>query len=103
MQEKLSLKLVAAAKAVDLGHIAKGVEGIKATLGAYGLLPLLYLPIWQQTAVLQLHRLVKAFTLDPAKLGFTEYATNLNAVQTILANTQAAGATLKMLMQLLKS
>ena len=37
----------------------------------------------------------KAFTIDPAKAGFAEYSTNLNAVQTILANTQASGATLK--------
>ena len=33
--------------------------------------------------------------LDPIKAGFKEYATNLNAVQTILANTQAAGTKLK--------
>lgn len=40
-------------------------------------------------------RIVKAFTLTPLQQGFQEYETNLNAIQTILANTQASGATLK--------
>lgn len=38
--------------------------------------------------------IVKAFTFDPLKSGFQEYETQLNSVQTILANTQASGATL---------
>jgi tape measure domain-containing protein len=38
---------------------------------------------------------VKAFTLDPLTSGLQEYETNLNSVQTILANTQASGAKLK--------
>ena len=40
-------------------------------------------------------RIAKAFTLDPLKQGFQEYETQLNSVQTILANTQASGAKLK--------
>ena len=39
--------------------------------------------------------MAKAFTIEPAKAGFAEYTTNLNSIQTILANTQAAGANLK--------
>ncbi|UVK63608.1 tape measure protein [Streptomyces phage Doxi13] len=37
----------------------------------------------------------KSLTLEPLIDGFHEYETNLNSIQTILANTQASGATLK--------
>lgn len=40
-------------------------------------------------------RVVKALAFKPITDGFREYETNLNAVQTILANTQASGAKLK--------
>lgn len=36
----------------------------------------------------------KAFTIDPIKSGFEEYETQMDAVQTILANTQSKGSTL---------
>ena len=38
--------------------------------------------------------LVKSFTIDPVKTGLSEYETQINAVQTILANTQHNGTTL---------
>lgn len=44
----------------------------------------------QQTA----ERWAKAFTIEPVKTGFQEYETQINAVQTILANTQSKGTTL---------
>ena len=39
-------------------------------------------------------RMVSALTIDPVKSGFQEYETQINAVQTILANTSHAGTTL---------
>lgn len=39
-------------------------------------------------------RLVKALSLDPIISGFQEYKTQINAVQTILANTSSKGTTL---------
>lgn len=39
-------------------------------------------------------RLVKALSLDPVISGFQEYETQINAVQTILANTSSKGTTL---------
>jgi len=38
---------------------------------------------------------VKSLSLGPITAGFNEYATNLNSIQTILANTQFSGSTLK--------
>lgn len=40
-------------------------------------------------------RLINSFTFAPIMEGFREYETNLNSIQTILANTRAAGTTLK--------
>lgn len=39
-------------------------------------------------------RMVKALTLDPITTGFQEYETQINAVQTILANTSSKGTTI---------
>ena len=39
--------------------------------------------------------MIKSLTIDPIKTGLSEYETQLNAVQTILANTESKGATLK--------
>ena len=39
--------------------------------------------------------LAKAFTIDPILTGFQEYETQINAVQTILANTESKGSTLQ--------
>ena len=40
-------------------------------------------------------RIAASFTVDPIKTGLEEYETQINAVQTILANTQSKGSTLK--------
>lgn len=39
-------------------------------------------------------RVASAFTIEPIKTGFSEYETQINAVQTILANTESKGTTL---------
>jgi tape measure domain-containing protein len=85
----------AAAKNVNLGHISQGVEGVKKALESLRLIAIGVMSQLTAQAVRAGGRFVKAFTLDPLKAGFQEYSTNLNAVQTILANTQAAGVGLK--------
>ena len=39
-------------------------------------------------------QIVSALTIDPIKMGFQEYETQINAIQTILANTESKGTTL---------
>ena len=39
-------------------------------------------------------RIASALTIDPIKTGFSEYETQINAVQTILANTKSKGTTI---------
>ncbi len=45
------------------------------------------------TAINAGNRIVSALTINPVKDGFAEYETQMNAVQTILANTQKEGTT----------
>ena len=85
----------AAAKRVDLGHIGKAVDDIKSKFGALSVAALAVLSSIAIKAVHAGAQIVKGFTLEPLKAGFAEYSTNLNAVQTILANTQAAGVGIK--------
>ena len=84
-----------ASKRVDLSHIASGVQDIESKLGTLRLTAVAVFASIAQKALQTGSQLVKTFTIDPMKAGFKEYSTNLNAVQTILANTQASGATLK--------
>ena len=39
-------------------------------------------------------RIVESLTIEPVKMGFSEYETQINAVQTILANTKSKGTTI---------
>ncbi len=84
-----------AAQGVQLGHIGQAVDDIKSKFSALNVAALAVMANIAQKAVSAGANLIKAFTIDPAKAGFQEYATNLNAIQTILANTQAAGSNLK--------
>jgi tape measure domain-containing protein len=84
-----------AAKGVDLSHISSGVDKIKGALESLRLIAISVMGQLAAQAVRFAGRFVKSFTLDPIKQGFAEYSTNLQAIQTILANTQAAGTNLK--------
>ena len=79
-----------AAHQVDLGHIAEDVRGIESKLGALRLAAIAVFADIAKKGVAAGTALVKAFTIQPLKAGFQEYSTQLNSVQTILANTQAS-------------
>lgn len=85
----------AAAKRIDLSHIGKGIDAIQQKLGYFSVATLAIFANIAAKAVQTGAAMVKSFTLDPLISGFKEYSTNLNSIQTILANTQASGATLK--------
>ena len=85
----------AAGKKMDLSHIAKSVDDIKAKFGALSVAALAVFSTIAVKATQAAGQLLKAFTLDPVIAGFKEYETKLNAVQTILSNTAAAGTKLK--------
>ena len=82
-------------KRLNLGHVAQGVDQVSNRLSSLRLVAIGVLTDITRRALYAGTQLVKSFTIDPIKAGLQEYATNLNAIQTILANTQAAGTTLE--------
>lgn len=84
-----------AAQRVNLSHIASGVDDISNKLKAFHVAALAVFSSIAIKAVDAGARVASAFTLDPVKQGLQLYEQKLNSVQTILANTQAAGTTLK--------
>jgi tape measure domain-containing protein len=85
----------AAAKKVNLSHISQGVDKIRGALEVLRLVGISVLGNLAASAVRSGAAFIKAFTIDPILAGYKEYATNLQSIQTILANTQAAGTNLK--------
>jgi tape measure domain-containing protein len=87
-----------AASGVQTGLLSKIGSALDSLIPKFDALRLVAIGVMSQIAtkaVVAGSQLVKSLTLDPIIQGFHEYTTNLNAVQTIMANTQAAGTTLK--------
>jgi tape measure domain-containing protein len=84
-----------ASRKIDLSHIASGVDAISSKLGVFRLTAIGVFANVATAAISAGERFAKSFTVGPLIQGFQEYATNLNAIQTILANTQASGANLQ--------
>ena len=84
-----------AAKKVDVSPIGQGVEAVRAKFSALEVMGVTALANITNSAVNAGKRIASAFTIEPIKLGFQEYETQINSVQTILANTQSKGTTLK--------
>ena len=83
-----------AAKNIQLGSIADGVSNISGKFSALGVLAFTTLQSIASQAIATGSQLVKSLTIDPIMTGFAEYETQMNAVQTILANTSSKGTNL---------
>lgn len=81
----------AAAKGVNLGHIGSAVDSIAGKFRALGVVAVTAIGTITTQAVQSAQRLVKSITLEPILKGLREYETNLNSIQTILANTGLEG------------
>ena len=82
-------------KNVRLDGIASSLETISSKFNALGVVAFTIFQNMTNDALSAGKRIVSAFTLDPIKMGFQEYETQINAVQTILANTSSKGTNLK--------
>jgi tape measure domain-containing protein len=80
---------------IDLSHIGRSVDALTQKFSAFSVATLAIFATIAAKAVQTGAQVLKSFTLDPLISGYQEYATNLNSIQTILANTEASGATLK--------
>ena len=83
-----------AAQKCDMSTLSNSVETVKAKFSAMQVVAITALSGITQAALTAGKKVASAFTIDPIKTGFSEYETQINAVQTILANTQKEGATL---------
>ena len=84
----------ASAKNVNMSGLASGVETVRAKFSALEVIGVTALANITNSAVNAGKHMIKALTLDPVISGFQEYETQINAVQTILANTSSKGTTL---------
>ena len=84
----------AAAKRCDLGSIGASADKVGLRFSAmYTMADQAFRNIYN-SAERYAKNIISAFTIDPVKTGFQEYETQINAVQTILANTKSKGTVL---------
>ena len=101
---KSSLRLPGAVKGLEdvnkavndtkLGPLGAAAEQVGIKFNALQVMATTALMNITNSAVNAGKRIVSALTIDPVKMGFSEYETQINAVQTILANTESKGTTL---------
>jgi tape measure domain-containing protein len=84
-----------AAKRVDMSPMANGIETVRMKFSALEVMAVTALANITNSAVNAGKRMISAITVQPIKDGFAEYETQMNAVQTILANTQKEGTNVK--------
>lgn len=77
-----------------LTKIAEGVQHISDRFKAMGVVGVAALSSIATQAVFAGENMLKSLSVGPIMDGFHEYETNLNSIQTILSNTQAAGTKL---------
>jgi tape measure domain-containing protein len=101
---KQSLNLTGAAKGLEsVGASAKGIN-LSGLTSAAETVGLKFNAMWTiadqalrnitNSAYYAGKRIVDSLTIEPVKMGFSEYETQINAVQTILANTKSKGTTI---------
>ncbi len=84
-----------AADKVDISGLDKAINVVQSKFSALEVMAITTLGNITNSFVNSAKRWVSAFTIDPIKTGFQEYETQINAVQTILANTQKEGTNIK--------
>ena len=85
--------LSAAGKNFSLGEMGKGVAHISSRFSALGAIGFTIIQNLTNAAINYGKKLTSSI-LEPMKTGFAEYETQINAIQTVLANTEAQGTTL---------
>lgn len=84
-----------AAKKINMPGLGSAVDAVSVKFSALQVMGVTALANITNQAVNAGKRIVSALTIDPVKTGFQEYETQINAVQTILANTQSKGSTIE--------
>lgn len=82
-------------KNVSFDSLAKSVDNIASRFTNLGIIGMTSLQRLTNYAITSANRMWQAFAVAPVKTGLSEYETQINAVQTILANTESKGTTLQ--------
>lgn len=83
-----------AGKSFSIANISTGVDTISSKFSALGIVGITALQNITNSAINTGKRLLSSLTIDPVKTGLNEYETKMNAITTILTNTQSKGTTL---------
>ena len=83
------------AERTKLNPLVKAVATVESKFSAMQVAAITALANITNSAVNAGKRIISALTIDPIKTGFQEYETQINAIQTILANTESKGSTLE--------
>ena len=86
--------LESTAKNFSMKNLASDVASISDRFSTMGIIGMTALQNITNSAIATGATLISALTIDPVKSGFKEYETQINAVQTILANTESKGTSL---------
>ena len=78
-----------------MSGLTSAVETVRAKFSAFEVIAVTALANITNSAVNAGKKIVSALTIEPVKSGFEEYETQINAIQTILANTESKGSTLQ--------
>lgn len=78
-------------KRVDFSGMSSGIQTVQMKFSALQVMGITALQNITNAAISAGKQLTDAITIDPVKDGFAEYETQMNSVQTILANTQKEG------------
>lgn len=78
-------------KKMDFSGMSNGIQAVQMKFSALQVVGITALQNITNAAMDAGKKLTDAITIDPVKDGFAEYETQMNAVQTILANTQKEG------------
>lgn len=87
-------KISSSVKKMNFNPLVGGLQTVQAQFSALEVMGVTALANITNSAVNAGKRLVSALTFEPVMTGFQEYETQINAIQTILANTQSKGTTL---------
>lgn len=83
-----------AGRSFSLGGIGAGVDTIASRFSAMGIVGMGVLLNLTNSAMEMGKKVMNALTIDPINKGFREYELQMNAIQTILANTVSSGTSL---------
>lgn len=84
-----------AAKKVNMSGLGNAVESVRLKFSALEVMAVTAISNITTQALNTASRIAKEFTIDPIMQGFSEYETQIGAVQTILANTSHQGTNLQ--------